>query len=123
MRLREDLHKELEPHGLIGPHTGILRLLNVLGPTSQNELAEQMYIDKASMVKFLDQLEKSKLVLRRASKEDRRIKFIEITAKGTAKLQAANKLREQLEHKFLSVLDADERAAVLKAMPKLWSGS
>lgn len=82
-----------------------------------------MYIDKASMVKFLDQLEKSKLVLRRASKEDRRIKFIEITAKGTTKLQLANKLREQLEHKFLSVLDPDERAAVLKAMPKLWSGS
>lgn len=118
-RLRELLHKELAPHDLIGPHVGLLRLLETLGPHSQNDLAEQMSIDKATMVKLIDHLEKKKFVLRRPDKTDRRVKHVEITKQGKATLGTASQLRKELEQRFLSVLDANERAVLLKAIPKL----
>ncbi len=52
------LSVEFDKQGLVSPQFGILRLLQLLGPMSQITLGQDLGIDKASMVKFIDGIEK-----------------------------------------------------------------
>jgi len=49
---------------------------------SQNELAERTIKDKTTITRFLNQMEKKKLVTRKASAEDARFKNIYLTSNG-----------------------------------------
>ncbi|NJL10565.1 MAG: MarR family transcriptional regulator [Calothrix sp. SM1_7_51] len=68
--------------GIHSKHFGILFLLNSHGPSSQIDLAQQLGVDKASMVQFLDHLEKLELAKRALNPRDRRYHVITITEKG-----------------------------------------
>lgn len=118
-RLRLSLDKALAKHGLVAPQLGILRLLEWDGPTSQIQLGRLLGIDKATMVKWIDGLERQGSVLRAGSGKDRRVKFVEVTAKGREILQAASKVRDRAEKEFLSPLTEKERQALRTILPKL----
>lgn len=118
-KLRENLNTQLLKMGLIGPHLGILRLLQIDGSLSQIDLGECMGIDKATMVKLIDHLEELKLLDRTTSTSDRRLKMIEITQKGHQVLEKASAIRQNTEDQFLSTLNPQEREQLLKIIPKL----
>lgn len=119
VRLRGMMDKVLEPYNLIAPQLGMMRLIDVHGEVSQSELAQSMGIDKATMVKFIDEMEKSKFVVRIGCETDRRIKYIALTPAGKKMLLKGNELRLAVEKEFLSPLTAQERALLEKALPKL----
>lgn len=119
LHLRERINTALADHGIIATQLGILRLLSELGPISQNELGQEMGVDKASMVKFIDGLEAKKLVTRAGSTKDRRVKFIHITKPGLKLLTEATRLRADTEDEFLAPLTATEKAQLRKILPKL----
>lgn len=119
MRIRAMMDEELAPHHLIAPQFGILSLLRHSEALSQIELGEQMNIDKATIVKLIDGLEKLKLVNRSADLEDRRIKRIQITKRGLKILDKLSLLRSRVEERFLAPLTVEERAVLRLAIPKL----
>lgn len=119
MRLRASLNSALCEHGVVGPQLGLLRVLELTGTASQVELGRSMGIDKASMVKWIDSLERSGFVVRVADREDRRIKRIQITAKGSKKLKAASRIREGVEDKFFTALTKSERAELERILAKI----
>lgn len=109
------LHNEaLKKHGVLSPHLGILKVLEMSGPISQIDLGAQLGVDKASMVKCIDHLEKRGLVLRKGDLKDRRIKNVGITTKGTQLLKNARKTRQAVEADFLSPLNPDQQKALRK---------
>jgi DNA-binding MarR family transcriptional regulator len=73
---------------------------------SQQELCNLTYKDKPSMTRLLDNLQKQELVVRVASKCDRRTNLIHLTTKG-------NKLREKVH----SVVYPIQQKAI-KGIPK-----
>ncbi|KHD87953.1 MAG: hypothetical protein OM95_11870 [Bdellovibrio sp. ArHS] len=119
MKYRSMLSQELEKHKLVTAHIGILKLLNLFGPASQIGLGQDMGIDKASMVKFIDGLEKMKWVRRLPDKIDRRIKLVEITPKGSDGLKKILELHSRVTEEFLSPLPAKERKALHEVLNKL----
>lgn len=119
MRLRADMNAALSEHGVIGVQLGILRVLEVSGPTSQVELGRNLGIDKASMVKLLDGVEDLGFVVREADKKDRRVKWIKVTEKGRRMLKTASKVREGVEKKFLAPLSQAERQTLENLLRKL----
>ncbi len=119
MRLRADIDQALEKHGVIAPQVGMLKLLESLGPTSQVDLGSQLSIDKASMVKLIDNLESNELITRTPSPNDRRINLLQNTKKGSQLLAQASACRMQIEDKFLEPLTVEEKRVLLKAIPKL----
>jgi DNA-binding MarR family transcriptional regulator len=118
-RMRVLLDARLQPLGLIAPQLGLLRLLNDFTLLSQVELGAQMGIDKATMVKLIDSLEKQKLVTRKSDSKDRRVKIIQMTAQGKKMLDKAAQVRESVESELLSGLDKEERDVLRVAIPKL----
>jgi len=119
LRLRA-LHTEaLSKHGLIPPHMGILYLLKKSDAMNQITLGDELGIDKATMVKLIDQLEALKLVERTQHPEDRRVKLIKLTKKGSEKQEDLHKIARQNEKVFLSALSEDERNAIRGIVCKL----
>ncbi|MFZ3229491.1 MAG: MarR family transcriptional regulator [Pseudobdellovibrio sp.] len=117
--IRERIAEKVLDFGLVPPHLGLLRLLKDLGEHSQNQLAEQLGIDKATMVKLIDQLEKLKLIERTQEKKDRRIWKISITSAGEKVLAKVSVIRHQVESDFLSCLTEAEKKVLLRCIPQL----
>jgi len=117
--LRMRLADSITEFGLVPPHLGILRLLKELGQHSQNQLAEQLGIDKATMVKLIDQLQERKLIERAQDAKDRRVWRIGITSAGEKLLAKVSVIRQKVEAEFLSSLSESERKVLLKCIPQL----
>ncbi|MFV8259328.1 MarR family winged helix-turn-helix transcriptional regulator [Bdellovibrio bacteriovorus] len=119
LRYKDMMGRALLQHKIVGPQLGIMKLLQVQGPKSQIALGQEMYIDKASMVKFIDGLEKLKYVRRVPGAEDRRIKVIELTPKGLKDLNAIAKTQRMVEDEFLSPLSKKDKDLLKEILPKL----
>jgi DNA-binding MarR family transcriptional regulator len=119
VKLRALLDQALAEYGMLAPMLGLLRVLEASGPISQVELGRAVGIDKATMVKFLDQMQAEGLVTRKEGSPDRRVKLVSLSQKGLRTLAAASKVRRKVEEDFLSPLSVQERKAVLSALPKL----
>ena len=107
-RKKLHLEKALEPLGIHAIHSGVLKLVGMGQNISQNQLSDEIGLDKATMVKVVDHLESRKLVERRQSPRDRRVNFIQLTAKGKKVLGQALKISDQVEEEFLSPLSKAE---------------
>ena len=59
---------------------GTLRMLGQ--PRTMSEVANALQCDNSNVTGIVDSLEQKKLVRRRPSEEDRRVKLIELTAEG-----------------------------------------
>lgn len=118
---RGKINERLEEFGVISPQYGLLNILKETQRASQIDLGHLMRIDKASMVKMVDGLEELKYVRRVASSEDRRVKYIELTAAGQSALKKMNKIRDQVEEKFLEDLTEKEKKSLKELLHKLMS--
>ena len=119
IRLRTKIDTATKKHGVIAPQRGVLYLLKKLGAISQNTLGKELGIDKATMVKLIDGLEKKKCVTRTENKQDRREKNIEVTAKGLNFLLVLTRIHQEVEAEFLGQLTENERTTIRTIIPKL----
>jgi DNA-binding MarR family transcriptional regulator len=74
--------EHLEALELTPPDAGILRLLRVAAGISQQELSAKLQIHPSRLVAILDNLEKRKLVERKANANDRRLYSLYLTKNG-----------------------------------------
>ena len=119
MKYKAMMAKELAPYNIVGPQLGLMRLLMEGGPTSQITLGQDIGVDKASMVKFIDGLEKKKWVRRVQDKFDRRVKLVELTPKGLEGLKALADVHDKVVAEFLSPLSKSERDQLKNLISKL----
>jgi DNA-binding MarR family transcriptional regulator len=94
----------MAPFGIDGRELTVLTALAAHSPLSQQEAAEEMGIDRTTMVALVDALEAKGLVERRRSPEDRRKNIVELTAAGRDRLRDAGRARDEVEREFLAPL-------------------
>ena len=119
LKLRIRLQAVWEKSGFIGPQMGILSLLTRMGALNQVELGQQMRIDKASMVKFLDGLENLGLIKRVNDPHDRRAKLLEVTQKGLKAFQKASREAAVIAKNFLKGFSEEEIQQFRQLLKKL----
>lgn len=113
------LAKRLAAYKIVSPQLGIMRLLHLQGPASQISLGQDMNIDKASMVKFIDGLEKNRWVQRIPDRQDRRIKLVALTAKGADTLAELSEAHHATVAEFLAPLSKKERDQLQQLIGRL----
>jgi DNA-binding MarR family transcriptional regulator len=96
-----------------------LMLRDTQGVASPTELADDMRMSPAGMTGRLDSLERSGLLRRRASPEDRRRVVVEITAKGRRLWRRAFDLRGAAENQLLSPLSDPQRRTLNGLLKRL----
>lgn len=120
--LRENLLTAIAPLGILPIHFIVLYTIQLEDSLSQKDLGALLGIDKASMVKFLDELEALALLQRTEDSKDRRIKLISLTAKGNQVVKKSLALCKKAERDFLSKrLSASEAQTLRDLMKKALS--
>jgi DNA-binding MarR family transcriptional regulator len=112
----------LAPFGIDGRELAVLTVLGADVPLSQHEAAEQLGIDRTTMVAHIDALEDKGLVERRRSPHDRRKNIVELTRAGQKCLREAGRARDEVERHFLAPLGADGAAEFVRALQVLVTG-
>ncbi|GAB2857523.1 hypothetical protein GCM10027176_69980 [Actinoallomurus bryophytorum] len=72
----------VRPLGLELRHLAVLIVLVEEGPTTQRDLGFETGFDKAAIMRVVDDLESAGYAVRRAVAGDRRVRAVEITARG-----------------------------------------
>lgn len=67
---------------LTGPQLSVVKLLEQIGDMSLSELSDKIRAQNSTVTGIIDRMEREGLVTRERSKEDRRVVFIRLTAKG-----------------------------------------
>ena len=95
----------MKSHGLSHPQYNVMRILRGAGTAGLHclEISDRMVTRVPDITRLLDRLDKSDLILRTRSREDRRVVNVKLTAKGTKLLKSLDKpvqqtLKEALGH-------------------------
>jgi DNA-binding MarR family transcriptional regulator len=104
-RLNELTAVALEPYNLNGRELGCLVVLDAMGPTSQQDAARRLGVDRTTMVALIDALEAKSVVVRRPFEEDRRRNVVEFTESGHELFLHALKASDEAERRFVSPLE------------------
>jgi MarR family transcriptional regulator, organic hydroperoxide resistance regulator len=92
------------------------------GPVpNQLTLAREVRHDKTRLIRLLDGLQDRGLIERAPDPEDRRSHTVAITAAGRRLQATAQASIRKMEDEVLDRLNATERRALLKALPKLYA--
>ncbi len=119
LKFRSIIDTHLLSVGLVAPQFGVLNILKESDGLNQVSLGLQMGIDKATIVKLIDGLEKLHYVVRVISESDRREKYLQITPRGRKFLDHIAPEIRKLEAEFLEPLTIEEKKLLLGAIPKL----
>lgn len=119
MRIRAAFEERFQEFGLVGPQLGMLIIVREDGPITQNELGKYMAIDKATMVRLIDQLEERKLLTRTQSKQDRRANHLQITKAGEQMIVKMDEARKKCEEEVFAPLSKAEREQLSALLQKL----
>ena len=115
-RLLELAGPAMAPFGIDGRELAVLALLGAAVPMSQHEAAEELGVDRTTMVALVDTLEHKGLVERHRSESDRRKNIVELTPAGRKCLQGAGQARDEAEREFLAPLGAAGARAFVQAL-------
>ncbi|HEY8553164.1 MAG TPA: MarR family transcriptional regulator [Burkholderiales bacterium] len=92
----KDFKQSVGKDGITPGLFGVLVLIEANAGMKQTELARAVHLDRSTVVNVIDNLERMKLVERRAVEGDRRSRALYLTPQGKARLQKLK--REVLEH-------------------------
>src|SRR5689334_292027 len=112
----------LKPTGLTPRHLGVLFEVQAC-PTSQQDLVETIGVDASKLVGLLNDLEADGLIVRRRDPEDRRRHIVEVSPKGSARLEDAKKTASAVEADLLVGLDEDQVEQLLVLLAQVADSS
>lgn len=98
---------------------GILYVLSTGNIANQLSLGQELGIDKATIVKIIDKLEKAKLVKREVDPTDRRSKLVSLTVKGQATVDRLRSVRNEIEEEVFSSFSKEDGELLRRLVPEL----
>jgi DNA-binding MarR family transcriptional regulator len=94
--LNEQSKKVENETGLTSPQLWAIKVINEHSPIKVSDLASRLYLHPTTVVGIIDRLEKRKLVQRRRCQDDRRVVWIELTARGNSLVKSAPEVAQGL---------------------------
>ncbi|MBC5765430.1 MarR family winged helix-turn-helix transcriptional regulator [Ramlibacter albus] len=107
------------PYELRPVEYSILILLDTNENVAQNQLAQTLGVAAPNMTGILHRLEGRGLVERVRAETDRRVQFIELTAKGRKVVREAAAVSKTMDKEWLARLSRAEQAMLMELLAKL----
>jgi len=117
--LNEQSKKVERETGITGPQLWTIKTINELSPINVSDLASKLYLHPTTVIGIIDRLEKQNLVKRRRSKDDRRVVWIELTAKGNDLVKSAPEVAQGLLVSGLEEISANNLIEIDRSMKHL----
>jgi len=117
--VRRHFETAMERLELTQKQTGVLWLIDANGGVSQIALANELGMDRASMMAIVDRLEERGLIVRKRSSEDGRRQELYTTAKGRKVLSQAKSAIHNHEKWITNRFSARDLSALVGALKRL----
>lgn len=104
---------------LTGPQLTVVKLLEQIGDLSLSGLSERIRAQNSTVTGIIDRMEREGLVTRERSKDDRRVVFIRLTAKGRALARGIPVEPMEIFRSALEVLTAQEMRELMRILTKV----
>jgi len=101
----------------------VLETLLQNGPLPVNTIGEMIDLTTGSITTAIDRMEAKWLVARKNHPEDRRIRIVELTAKGRRLAEKANAQYSSAMEDAASVLSREDRVALIDLLQRLSTGN
>jgi MarR family transcriptional regulator, organic hydroperoxide resistance regulator len=115
-RITKELAKRAD---LTGPQLTVVKLLEGIGDLSLSELSERIRAQNSTVTGIIDRMEREGLVTRERSKEDRRVVYIKLSAKGRELAQGIPVEPMEIFRNALESLSAQEMKDLMRIMTKV----
>lgn len=112
-------HHDIRKSGLNPTEFGVLELLHHKGPQPLQQIGEKILISSGNITYVVDKLEHKGLVARRASPQDRRVIFAEVTEKGRAFMEEKFPQHRVAVEQAVASLTPEERKEAIALLRKL----
>jgi MarR family transcriptional regulator, lower aerobic nicotinate degradation pathway regulator len=109
----------LAPVGLRAHHAAILIVLGAEGPMVQSHLADKLMVDKAVMVRLLNELETMGMVERRPHPSDGRAFEIHLQDEGRRRLCDVERVGREMAARFYAPLAPEEQRTLQQLLVRL----
>lgn len=119
VRTYEMLFRMLGPNAITPARLSALSIISTRSGINQSELAAELRITRASVVKVIDTLESLGFVERRSIADDRRSYALVVTGQGKSELLGMRKLLNAYELAIASQLTTAERVQLMKLLGKV----
>src|SRR6202140_4567235 len=113
---------ELSRAGLGDSDFRVLEVLLHKGPLPVNTIGPKVWLTPGSISVAVDRLEKKALV-KRKNTDDRRVRLVELTAKGRALITKTFRKHVSAMEEAAGVLSKEERLILLRLLKKLGKGT
>jgi DNA-binding MarR family transcriptional regulator len=113
--------RQRDPGHLSPAQLSALVTIEATGPVRSGDLAARENVSAPTMTRMVGAMEEAGLVTRRPDPSDARGSLVSLAPGGSAALDALRRERNNLLSRTLSRLPADQRAALVAALPALES--
>ncbi|MGG1314367.1 MULTISPECIES: MarR family winged helix-turn-helix transcriptional regulator [Cohnella] len=111
--------RDIKRYGLNRTEFGVLELLYHKGPQPIQQIGGKILMSSGNITYVVDKLQDKGYVFRRASTEDRRLVFAEITDKGKAFIEEVFPQHASVIHRAVAGLTAEEKKEASRLLKKL----
>lgn len=113
----------LKEYGVTSGQVNILIVLSTMEnqECSLKELEKIFSFSQAAIAALVVRMEAKKLIVSHAVKEDRRIKYVRLTEKGSELAEVAKKKLKQINKELLSDFSPEERKQLMDNLHKIYS--
>ncbi|GAB6988841.1 MarR family winged helix-turn-helix transcriptional regulator [Paenibacillus pini] len=111
--------RDIQSYGLNSTEFGVLDLLFHKGPQPLQKIGEKVLISSGNITYVADKLQNKNLLVRKASPEDRRVIFADLTEEGRTLFESIFPKHERVLVDAVSELDMDEKKQAVELLRKL----
>ncbi|MCB5202445.1 MarR family transcriptional regulator [Neorhizobium sp. T786] len=118
-KIRTAFNQRVTAHGLTYPRARALLRLSKKPGMTQSELACELELEQATMVRILDRMEEHGLVERQPDPKDRRAKLIVLTPRGTEQAALVTSIGHSMRLEIFADINSEDIAAGIQLLNKL----
>lgn len=111
--------RDIRSNGLNRTEFGVLELLYHKGPQPLQQIGEKVLMSSGNITYVVDKLEKKEMVRRRASTEDRRLIYAELTDRGSEFIESVFPAHTKAIEFAVNGLTAEEKSMASVLLKKL----
>ncbi|WP_068496514.1 MarR family winged helix-turn-helix transcriptional regulator [Paenibacillus kribbensis] len=112
-------NRDIHSHGLNTTEFGVLDLLYYRGPQPLQKIGEKVLISSGNITYVVDKLQKKNLLTRRASQDDRRVIYAELTDEGRHFFEQIFPQHHRVIMETVDGLSVEEKEQAIRLLKKL----
>lgn len=118
-KIRTAFNQQVTAHGLTFPRARALFRLAKKQNMTQSELACELELEQATMVRLLDRMEENGLIERRPDPNDRRVKLLFLTAHGEEQANLVRSIGERIREQIFQDIDPGQMQVAMALFERI----